>query len=376
MEHFDYCIIGAGVVGLAVAYKLSQATKNASILLIEHHAQFGSETSSRNSEVIHAGIYYPTNSLKATLCIQGKNQLYDFCQQYAVPYRALGKLIVAHSPQELPALEQLQQKAASNGVLLDFLDQKACHQKEPRVNAHAALFSASTGIIDSHSYMQTLLTLAQQNGVLYSPNTQFLQATDTANRFIMSLGTADGIYKLSCNNIINCAGLHATIVASNVDSLAAVHIPQYHYCKGHYFSYQGQSPFSHLIYPLPNKNTSGLGIHATLDLAGQLRFGPDTQYIEDIDYTIGSAADSPESTLKQRFSRSIKHYFPSLQEEKLQYSYSGIRPKLSGENQAAKDFVIQDSSQHQVKGLINLFGIESPGLTASLAIADYIIERI
>ncbi len=376
MEHFDYCIIGAGVVGLAVAYKLSQTAKNASILLIEKHPHFGSETSSRNSEVIHAGIYYPANSLKAALCTQGKNQLYDFCQQYAVPHRALGKLIVAHSPQELPALEQLQQKAASNGVLLEFLDQKACYQKEPSVNAHAALLSATTGIIDSHSYMQTLLTLAQQNDVLYSPNTQFLQATETANRFVVSLGTGDGIYKLACNNIINCAGLHATTVASNIDSLAAVHIPQHYYCKGHYFGYQGQSPFSHLIYPLPNKNTSGLGIHATLDLAGQLRFGPDTQYIDDIDYTIGLAANSSEGILKQRFSQSIKRYFPSLQAEKLHYSYSGIRPKLSSENQAAKDFVIQDCNQHQVKGLINLFGIESPGLTASLAIADYVIERI
>ena len=224
--------------------------------------------------------------------------------------------------------------------------------------------------------MQTLLTLAQQNDVLYSPNTQFLQATETANRFVVSLGTGDGIYKLACNNIINCAGLHATTVASNIDSLAAVHIPQHYYCKGHYFGYQGQSPFSHLIYPLPNKNTSGLGIHATLDLAGQLRFGPDTQYIDDIDYTIGLAANSSEGILKQRFSQSIKRYFPSLQAEKLHYSYSGIRPKLSSENQAAKDFVIQDCNQHQVKGLINLFGIESPGLTASLAIADYVIERI
>lgn len=372
MEQFDYCIIGAGVVGLAVAYKLSKTNPNASILLIESHAQFGSETSSRNSEVIHAGIYYPANSLKASLCTQGKEQLYDFCKQYSVPHRALGKLIVAHSPEELPALAKLQKKAANNGISLQFLEQKACRQQEPMIHAYAALFSAGTGIIDSHSYMQTLLTLAQQQGVLYSPNTHFLQATKIANGFNVSLNTGDGIYQLSCNNIINCAGLHATTVAHNIESLSAEYIPQYHYCKGHYFSYQGQSPFTHLIYPMPNKNTSGLGIHATLDLAGQLRFGPDTQYIDDIDYTIGFSKDD----LKKRFSTSIQRYFPTLQAEKLHFSYSGIRPKLSDENEAAKDFLIQDATQHQVKGLVNLLGIESPGLTASLAIADKVIERI
>lgn len=371
MDRFDYCIIGAGVIGLATAYKLSQMFSQANILLLESRSQFGSETSSRNSEVIHAGIYYPHNSLKAKLCLQGKEQLYDFCQSYSVAHKKIGKLIVASSEDQLSSLESLQTKAQKNGVILNFLNEKECLTLEPNVKALAALYSPSTGIIDSHSYMHTLLTLAEQQGVLYSPNTQFIRAQKIVQGFELSLNTADGQFNIACNNLINSAGLYAPIVAEGIEPLESRFIPEYHFCRGHYFSYQGQSPFSHLIYPLPNKNTSGLGIHATLDLAGQVRFGPDTQYIDQIDYNFpGKQAD-----LKARFSRAIQPYFPALDQQKLQPSYSGIRPKLSAEHEAAQDFLIQDQTVHKVEGLVNLFGIESPGLTASLAIADTVVGR-
>lgn len=371
MERFDYCIIGAGVIGLATAYKLSLQYPKASILLIESHHQFGQETSSRNSEVIHAGIYYSPNSLKAELCRLGKEQLYDFCKNYSVPYQAIGKLIIASQQDELAQLENLHTNAGENGVELTLLNGAQCKSLEPKINAHSALYSATTGIIDSHTFMQTLLTLAEQEGLVYSPNTQFIRAEKQNRGFLLELNTADGPFKCETNHLINCAGLFATQLAAQIDALDKNMIPQYHYCRGHYYSYTGKAPFSHLIYPLPNKNTSGLGIHATLDLSGQVRFGPDTQYIDQIDYSFPENETPP---LKEKFATSIRRYFPGLDSERLQASYSGIRPKLSGANEPAQDFMIQDQQDHQVEGLVNLFGIESPGLTSSLAIADRVIS--
>ncbi|OUS35060.1 hypothetical protein A9R00_12255 [Oleispira antarctica] len=377
MESFDHCIIGAGVIGLAIAYKLSLKNPEAKILLIESHNTFGSETSSRNSEVIHAGIYYPQNSLKAILCRQGKEQLYDFCQRYHVPHKSIGKLIVAKNEDDISDLLNIQKNANKNSVELTLLDQAACQKLEPKVTAKAGLYSATTGIIDSHSYMQTLLTLAQQQGVLFSPNTHFLRAEKKDDGFQLLFKTQDGDYQLHCRSLINSAGLHAPIVASNIDALNKQYIPQYHYCRGHYFSYQGKSPFSHLVYPMPSKNTAGLGIHATLDMSGQVRFGPDTQYIDHIDYNIDdhdplSRKDQPSR--KEQFIRAIQQYYPSLKTENLQLAYSGIRPKLSAKGEIAEDFMIQTNTEHKISGLINLFGIESPGLTASLAIADQVIN--
>ena len=373
MERFDLIIIGAGIVGLAIAYKLSLTAKPGNILLVETHSQFGSETSSRNSEVIHAGIYYAENSLKATLCTQGKKQLYDFCLRYKIPHQTLGKLIIAHDDDELKSLEKIQKNASRNGVNLVPLDQAQCLTLEPNINAYGGLFSASTGIIDSHSYMQTLLALAEQQGVLYSPNTQFLRAEQHSAGYRVCLNTQDGEYTVLCRSIINSAGLDAPDVAKKIDAIDKTLIPQYHFCRGHYYSYSGQSPFSHLIYPVPNKNTSGLGIHATLDLSGQVRFGPDTQYIGHKEYGF----DGPMAKdRKDHFIAAIQRYYPSLNHARLQPSYSGIRPKLSVENEPAKDFVIQDEPQHSVAGLINLFGIESPGLTASLAIADAVVDKV
>jgi L-2-hydroxyglutarate oxidase LhgO len=366
MEHFDHCIIGAGIVGLAIAFKLSKQFPKAKILLLESNSQFGSETSSRNSEVIHAGIYYPENSLKAELCFDGREQLYQFCKDYSVPFKRIGKLIVASDVNDIAKLETLQNNAVKNNVSLKVLNEKECLKLEPNVNAKAALFSENTGIIDSHQYMATLLKLAEQQGVLYSPNTHFMDANKTTKGFDIRVNTREGHFDFSSQYLINSAGLHATEVATKISNSF---IPQYHLCRGHYFSYQEKSPFSHLIYPIPNQNTAGLGIHATLDLAGQVRFGPDVEFIAKLDY-------SGNEERKQHFIRAIQPYFQKLNPEKLVFNYCGIRPKLTGPNEAAADFMIQTSAQHNLEGLINLFGIESPGLTASLAIADRVIEGI
>jgi L-2-hydroxyglutarate oxidase LhgO len=373
VERFDHIIIGAGIIGLAIAYKLSLKAKPGKILLIEAQSQFGSETSSRNSEVIHAGIYYSENSLKATLCYQGKEQLYNFCRRYNVPHRTIGKLIIANGDQELASLASIQKNARRNGIELTLFDQAQCLTLEPNVNACGGLYSPTTGIIDSHSYMRTLLTLAEQQGVLYSPNTQFLRAVKQPTGYQIGLNTQDGEYNILCQSLINTSGLNAPEVANNIDALNKNLIPKYHYCRGHYFSYTGKSPFSHLIYPVPTKNTAGLGIHATLDLSGQVRFGPDTQYIETQEYGFD---DQFEEQRKSSFIHAIKRYYPNLKSDNLHPSYSGIRPKLSAANEQAKDFIIQDQEQHKLDGLINLFGIESPGLTASLAIADYVVDKV
>jgi len=377
MENFDHCIIGAGVVGLAIAFKLSKQFPQQKILLIESHQQFGSETSSRNSEVIHAGIYYPEKSLKADLCVKGSEQLYQFCQQYSVPYKRIGKLIIARDKNDNNLLEEIRINAQKNNIELTLINQKHCHILEPSVQATAALLSPNTGIVDSHQYMHTLLNLAEQQGVLYSPNTQFLSAEQTSQGFHIQVNTADGPFELNCQQIINSAGLHATKVAK---SIVAKHsttmanmpnpqslIPQYHYCRGQYFSYQAKAPFSHLIYPMPNKNSTGLGIHATLDLSGQVRFGPDVEFIETLDY-------SCNANHKTDFIHAIQQYFPSINASKLVPSYCGIRPKLTGANESPADFMIQTEEEHSITGLINLFGIESPGLTASLAIADKVTD--
>ena len=373
MERFDHIIIGAGIIGLAIAYKLSLKAKSGKILLIETQSQFGSETSSRNSEVIHAGIYYSENSLKATLCRQGKEQLYNFCKHHRVPHKTIGKLIIASDAHELENLESIRENARHNGVKLTLLDQAQCLTLEPNINAHGGLYSATTGIIDSHSYMQTLLTLAEQQGVLYSANTEFLRAEKYADGYQVWLNTHDGEYIIQCRSLINSSGLDAPKIANNIDVMDKTLIPKYHYCRGHYFSYSGKSPFSHLIYPVPNKNFSGLGIHATLDLSGQLRFGPDAQYIGTKEYGLHNQF---KEKLKANFVTAIRRYYPRLNSKKLHFSYSGIRPKLSAENEQAKDFFIQSHEQLRVAGLINLFGIESPGLTASLAVADNVIDKL
>jgi L-2-hydroxyglutarate oxidase LhgO len=367
MENVDVLIVGAGVVGLAIAAKLSQQFDN--VLVIDKNNSFGEETSSRNSEVIHAGIYYPKNSLKAKLCVQGKNLLYQYCQQRHIPFKRIGKLLVAHGDTEEAFLKQTMITARNNGVDdLTWLDQSALQKCEPELLASAALLSPSTGIIDSHSYMQNLLAQAQENNAIFVAKTSMLSASPKQDfGFTVDLSSQGELLSLSCKYLINCAGLHSEKLAQSITGLDASLIPKIHLCRGHYFSYQGKSPFKQLIYPIPSDN--GLGIHASLDIGGQLKFGPDTQYIDNIDY------DFPEK-LKEKFLNQVSKYFPNIDPQKLQPAYCGIRPKLQSEHDGFKDFNIQTSEIHHLKGLVNLFGIDSPGLTSSLAIAKYVSNKL
>lgn len=366
LENVDVLIIGAGVVGLAIAAKLSQRYPN--LLLIDKNAGFGEETSSRNSEVIHAGIYYPENSLKAKLCVKGKELLYQYCQNRNIPHQRVGKLLVAHNEKEEAQLRAMLKQAKLNGVDdLAWQTQTQLSVSTPALAATAALLSPSTGVIDVHSYMQSLLADIENQGGLFVAKTNFVSATVNKLGIAATLNSQGEHIKLQCKTIINCAGLHATEVARAVSEMPTNKIPKLHYCRGHYFSYQGKSPFKQLIYPIPEAN--GLGIHASLNTAGQLKFGPDTEYITDINYQVSDK-------LKAKFVGAITKYFPDIDSTRLIPDYAGIRPKLQGPNDPFKDFLIQSQQQHNVQGLINLFGIDSPGLTSSLAIAEYIDELI
>lgn len=374
-DSFDICIIGAGVIGLAVAYELAKKYKNEdiSIVVLERESSFGQHTSSRNSEVIHAGIYYPTDSLKAKFCVTGKELLFSHCEQYDVPHRKTGKLIVAKNT-EVAALEQLKKNAIANGVLdLQLLNRDQLQKLEPHVEADAALYSPSTGIIDSHSYMQSLLHLAENLGVLFSPYSRIEKVESNSDAFIMHCQLGENRspehYQFNCQQLINAAGLEAQSIAQSISTVPKNTIPKLHYCKGDYFDYKGRNPFSHLIYPIPETNTAGLGIHATMDMASQVKFGPDTEYIESINFEI-------DANKTKEFAKSISSYFPAIEPDDLKPAYSGIRPKLTGPGDAAADFEIQEKDVHGVPGLIQLFGIESPGLTASLAIAKHIAGRV
>lgn len=374
-DSLDICIIGAGVIGLAIAYELAKKyeNKNVSIVILERESSYGQHISSRNSEVVHAGIYYPQNSLKAKLCVQGKELLYSHCQQFGIPHKKIGKLIVAQSS-ELDSLKELKERADANGVAdLRFLEKTDIQKIEPNIRADAALLSPSTGIIDSHSYMQSLLHQAESRGVYFSPYSRVEKIEAKQSGFVVRC-QLDGNrnseqYSFNCRRLINSAGLDAQTVAQLIDALPNSRIPKLHLCKGDYFDYRGRSPFSHLIYPMPEANTAGLGVHATMDMSGHLKFGPDAQYIKDIKFEVN---DSKAAL----FSKSISSYFPDIQEGDLKPAYSGIRPKLSAQGEAAADFKIQDQSEHGIPGLVQLFGMESPGLTASLAIARYAAELI
>jgi L-2-hydroxyglutarate oxidase LhgO len=362
MDKVDAIVVGAGVVGLAVAAKLSQYLTK--VLIIDKNTGFGEETSSRNSEVIHAGLYYPKNSLKARCCVEGKAALYQYCQQRHIPYQRIGKLLVAHDEAEQLCLENTLSIAQGNGVDdLCWLTANQVNILEPAISARAALLSPSTGIIDVHSYMQSLLVDLEQHQGMFVGNTRLLRAEPNEQGFVVDLLSGDENMRLNCQYLINSAGLHSTAVADLIVGLSAAHIPILHWCRGHYFSYSGKSPFKHLIYPVPE--TNGLGIHASLDVGGQLKFGPDTEYVTSIDYTVDMA-------LKNKFYEAVKLYFPTLEYERLQPAYAGIRPKLQGPNDSFMDFSIQAEQCHQVPGLINLFGIDSPGLTSSLAIAEQV----
>lgn len=356
-------IIGAGVVGLACARALAKAGRE--VLIIERHDAIGTETSARNSEVIHAGIYYPKNSLKARFCVAGRDMLYRYCAENGIDHKRTGKLIVATHDDQIPALRDIEKRARENGVHdLVWLDGHDAIAREPALNCVAALESPSTGIIDSHQLMVTLLGEAEANGATLALNTDVVSAKFENGIFAIETRDRDGQEMiLTCAELLIAGGLHSQTLAHNFTGLPEQSIPPQHYARGCYFTLSGKAPFSTLIYPAPEQ--AGLGIHLTLDLAGQARFGPDVTWVEEPNY------DVPEEK-RAGFAAAIRRYYPALDENALQTGYAGVRPKIQAPGEAARDFLISDREAHGIDGLVILYGIESPGLTACLAIADHV----
>jgi L-2-hydroxyglutarate oxidase LhgO len=363
MDKVDCVVIGAGVIGLAAARRLAQAGRE--VIVLEAAEGIGTITSSRNSEVIHAGIYYPAGSLMARMCVSGKRMLYDYCREHGVPHRNCGKLIVATTAKETEKLQSIRAHAEANGVLdMQTLSGEAARALEPALNCDAALLSPSTGIIDSHAYMLALRGDAEDAGAAFAFHTPLLAARAVHGGIELDAG-GETPMNLACDLLVNAAGLSAPAVARGIDGMPIDLIPHAYLAKGNYFSCSARAPFSHLIYPVPEPG--GLGVHLTLDMAGQARFGPDVEWVDHIDYAVDPAR-------AERFYPAIRRYWPTLPEDALMPSYSGIRPKIVPPAVASQDFLIQGPKDHGVAGLINLFGIESPGLTSSLAIADHVGE--
>jgi L-2-hydroxyglutarate oxidase LhgO len=356
---FDITIIGAGVVGLAVAEELSRRYGN--VLLLEKNDSHGQETSSRNSEVIHAGIYYPAGSLKAELCIEGRRLLYEACEKRGIRYHRLGKLIVATSETEEEALHTLLGKAHANGVDdVLMLSGRVVHSLEPEVAATAALLSPSTGIVDSHGLMRSLLVGATGNGVTAVFRSCVTAAHFDGRRHELELNNGES--RIAARVVVNSAGLHSDRVAA----MPGIDVEAEDYrlkpCKGSYFSASPPPRIRHLVYPVPTPKHEGLGVHATLDLGGRVRFGPDVEYVDTLDYRVDEGK-------RDAFHESIVTYLPFLAKESLQPDMCGIRPKLQGPGEEIRDFVIAEESRLGIPGWVNLIGIESPGLTACMAIA-------
>lgn len=368
MEQIDTVVIGAGAVGLAIARRLS--LDGHECLVLERETAIGQGVSSRNSEVIHAGIYYAEGSLKGRLCVSGKSMLYAFCEKFGVGFRRCGKIIAATSLDDLDELERIKKKASNNGVAdLKDLDQGEIQALEPEICAVGGLLSPSTGIVSAHEYMLALQGEVEAHGGAVSAQSEVTQIVFEQGRYRISVSIGDQKepFHFSANRIVNAAGLGATRVANSIVGLPQARIPNMFFCRGNYFSMSGKNPFNHLIYPVPPKSGAGLGIHATIDLGDQVKFGPDVEYIDSERYDVNS------SRLQSYYS-AIRQYFPGLKEGSLSPSYAGIRPKIQGPDELPKDFIIQEESTAGFPGLVNLFGIESPGLTASLAIADEVAD--
>jgi L-2-hydroxyglutarate oxidase LhgO len=362
LNDVDCIVIGAGVIGLSIARALSRGGREVIILECERH--FGMHTSSRNSEVIHAGIHYEPNSLKARLCVAGRDLLYRYCAERGIPHRRCGKLTVASVDAQLATLEKIEANARASGVFdLTWLDGNEARGLEPELSCLRALSSPSTGIIDSHVYMQSLLADAEANGaaIAYGAQATSLRARPGGLEIAINGESAPSV---CARTVVNSAGLHAQQVASRIEGFPAQFIPTVRFAKGSYFALSGASPFSQLVYPAPPPG-GHLGIHMTLDLSGAARFGPDSEWVHAIDYAV-----EPERV--GLFAEAIRQYWPGLDPTKLYPAYAGIRPKVSGPGEPTRDFCISGPNEHGVAGLVNLFGMESPGLTASLAIAEYI----
>jgi L-2-hydroxyglutarate oxidase LhgO len=365
MERADAIVIGAGVVGLAVARALALAGRE--VIVLEAAEAIGTETSSRNSEVIHAGIYYPPGSLKTRMCIAGKLALYRFCDEHGVPHRRCGKLLVATHERQLPKLAAIKRQADASGVTdLAALTAAEARALEPELRCVAAYLSPSTGVIDSHALMLALQGDAEARGAMIAFRSPVTGGAVREGGVELEVGGASPSAVVA-RTVVNCAGLRAQKLAAALAGFPPAHVPPTYYAKGNYYSLSGRSPFSRLVYPMPND--AGLGVHITLDLAGQARFGPDVEWIDRIDYDV-------DPRRAAGFYAAIREYWPGLKDGSLAPGYAGVRPKLVGPGAPAADFVISGPRDHGVPGLVNLFGIESPGLTAALAIAEHVRELL
>lgn len=364
MEKVDCIVIGAGAVGLATARALARAGRE--VVVLEEQQGIGLGISSRSSEVIHAGIYYPTGLTKTGLCVSGRDLLYRFCAEFDVPHRRCGKLLVATSEDEIAKLEAIRAQAAANGVHdLQPLTRAQALKMEPALNCVAAVLSPSTGIIDSAGYMNALLGDAEAHGVMLALATPVVGGSVEPDGIVIETAGAEPMI-LKTGFLVNAAGLGAQHLARNLRGMPTEKIPPLHLAKGNYYALGGRAPFSHLIYPMPEKG--GLGVHLTLDLGGQARFGPDVEWIDEIDYSVDPhRADS--------FYAAIRRYWPELPEDSLQPAYAGIRPKIERPGGPGTDFLIQTEQAHGIPHLVNVFGVESPGLTSSLAIAELVANR-
>ena len=368
-ELFDITIIGAGVIGMAIAEVMAE--KNRQVVVLEKNSSFGQETSSRNSEVIHAGIYYPKEFLKSRLCLRGSRLLYAWCEKHRVPHQKIGKFIVATNEEECADLERIKITAENNGVeKLELLGREQIKSQEPEVKALAALYSPGTGIIDSHQLMQSLLKSAEAKGAIITYRSELSDIHFDGSSWDLEIN--HGEYHINTKILVNSAGLHADKIAA----LAGIDIDAAGYrlkpCKGNYFSANPVPKINHLIYPVPVKNNIGLGIHATLDLSGRVRFGPDSQYLSN-GRPMAYAVDESQ---RPAFYESIKKYLPGVSIEDLNPDMSGIRPKIQGPGDPMMDFIIREETDRGLTGLINLVGIESPGLTSCLAIGEYVINEL
>jgi L-2-hydroxyglutarate oxidase LhgO len=363
MDRIEAVVIGAGVVGLAVARALALAGRE--VVILEAEDAIGTHTSSRNSEVIHAGIYYPKGSLKASSCVAGRRRLYEYCAARGVPHRRCGKLIVATDDGQLDELRRIRERAHGNGVAdVDYLPPRQLLAMEPELSCVAALYSPATGIVDSHALMLAYLGEAEDHGAMLALKSRLERGEVIASGFRITVG-GEQPTQIETKLLVNSAGFKAPTVARMIDGYPPAAAPRELYAKGNYYSLTRRSPFTHLVYPVPEPG--GLGVHVTLDLGGQARFGPDVEWVDAIGYDV-------DARRAERFYSAIRRYWPGLPEGALAPGYAGIRPKISGPGEPAADFVIQGPREHGVPGLVNLFGIESPGLTASLSLAEDVLR--
>ncbi len=358
-------VVGAGVVGLAIGRSLAHSGRD--VLVLERNNTIGQETSSRNSEVIHAGIYYPKGSLKAELCARGKRLLYDYCKSFNIDHRCVGKLIVAATESQIPALQTILAKGVANGVKdLTLMSKSQLLEIEPELQAVAAVWSPSTGIINSHELMLALQGDMEAHGGILSVCSNVKRIQVLNNGFRVELDD-DNSTSVTCKELINCCGLGAQTLSQRIEGIDQRLIPPQFLSRGCYFSLVGRSPFKHLIYPMPNNE--GLGVHLTLDLQGRARFGPDTEWVDKVNYDV-----DPKRAVA--FYGAIRSYYPELKEGQLEPAYAGIRPKIAGPGQNPADFDIQGPTDHGTHGFVALYGIESPGLTSSLAIAEVVVKKL